>query len=77
MVTVAKSTFRIDSLSKIENYVKAYRGLSTDTKPAKVAENATFLELDTGIAFYFSHGTWHEFAENKPEGMVITSALVG
>lgn len=35
-----------------------YRGLSTDEKPRDAAENALFLEVDTGDFYYFTDGTW-------------------
>ena len=77
MVTVAKANYEYDIISNESSYVSAFRGLSTDTKPMNVAVNSTFLELDTGKGFYFCNGAWHEYAENKPDGMVVTSALIG
>ena len=39
-----------------------YVGLSTDDKDALVGvpENSTFKELDTGVEYYFSDGSWNE-----------------
>ena len=33
-------------------------GLSTDEKPANVAINTLFLELDTGDFYYYTGETW-------------------
>lgn len=35
-----------------------YKGLSTDQKPTECAVNSLFLELDTGIFYYFTGETW-------------------
>lgn len=35
-----------------------YRGLHDDEKPTEAAENALFLEVDTGDFYYFTDGTW-------------------
>lgn len=35
-----------------------YKGLSTDTKPTECAVNSLFLELDTGIFYYFTGTEW-------------------
>lgn len=54
-----------------------YKGLSTDNKPKTAPENATFIELDTGIGYYFSKKAWHVFGENKPEDLGISASIVG
>jgi len=35
-----------------------YKGLSTDEKPTSCAVNSLFLELDTGIFYYFTGEEW-------------------
>ena len=74
MVTIAKSGIAYDSKSGKNSDVTAFRGLSTDQKPSDVAENATFMEMDTGKIFYFSGGTWNAFAA---DGSVVGLAVVG
>lgn len=45
------------------------RGLSTDTKPTRVPNGSTFIEIDTGLGFLFDEegGEWVEI----PEGSTI------
>lgn len=40
-----------------------YRGLSTDTKPEKAPNGSTFIEMDTGEAFFFDADSeqWRAF----------------
>lgn len=35
-----------------------YVGLSTDTKPTDALVNSLFLELDTGVFYYFDGSDW-------------------
>ena len=77
MVTIYNRTATRTTKSAGKSWVIGFRGLSTDEKPTNVGENSTFLELDTGVGYYFSNGAWHVFAEDKPEGMVISTALIG
>ncbi len=77
MVTVAKSGIAYNAETSETSTTNSFRGLSTDAKPTKVPENSTFLELDTGVGYYFSGGEWKVFAADKPEGMSISAALIG
>lgn len=43
------------------------KGVSTDDKPTDVAVNTLFLELDTGIFYYFTGETWSEVGGNGGE----------
>ena len=43
---------------KLNGSCADYRGLSTDDKTTEAAENALFLEVDTGDFYYFTDGTW-------------------
>lgn len=49
----------INKVTSWEHPYMEYRGLSTDTKPTDVPVNAKFVELDTGVEYYFSEGTWN------------------
>ena len=40
-----------------------YKGLSTDTKPTNCAVNSLFLELDTGIFYFFTGTEWKDIKE--------------
>ena len=44
-----------------------FKGLSTDEKPANCAVNSLFLELDTGIFYYFD-GVWKKVGERATLG---------
>lgn len=43
------------------------KGVSTDDKPTDAAVNTLFLELDTGIFYYFTGETWSEVGGNGGE----------
>ena len=80
MVTIGTSGIAYDSKSGQSSDVTAYRGLSTDDKPEKAAENAMFIELDTGDLYYFSEGEWSKFGAegNNTVGYAIVGvAIVG
>ena len=49
----------INKVTSWEHPYMEYRGLSTDTKPTDAPVNARFVELDTGVEYYFSGGTWN------------------
>lgn len=49
----------INKVTSWEHPYMEYRGLSTDTKPTDAPVNAKFVELDTGVEYYFSGGTWN------------------
>lgn len=40
-------------VSIIDKAMVEYRGLSTDTKPAEAANGSSFLEMDTGVTYYY------------------------
>lgn len=43
----------------VKNGQEELVGLSTDTKPTKIADGSTFLELDTGNVFMALNGSWY------------------
>ena len=53
-----------------------YKGLSTDTKPTNCAVNSLFLELDTGIFYFFNGTEWKNInerialGESEPTGTI-------
>ena len=53
-----------------------YKGLSTDTKPLNCAVNSLFLELDTGIFYFFNGTEWKNIneritlGESEPTGTI-------
>ena len=53
-----------------------YKGLSTDTKPTNCAVNSLFLELDTGIFYFFNGIEWKDInekislGESEPTGTI-------
>lgn len=76
MVTITKSGTPF-SFNGEETMFSSFRGLSTDEKPTNVPENSLFMELDTGVGYYFSEGEWKVYAANKPEGLAVSAAIVG
>ena len=40
-----------------------YRGLSTDNKPTEAAQNALFLEIDTGEFYGWNGTTWEKVGD--------------
>lgn len=48
-----------------------YSGLSTDHKPSNAPVNSVFKELDTGVSFYFSDGTWNTMGISRIGGATI------
>lgn len=76
MVTITKSGV-IFPYNGYDTKFTEFRGLSTDTKPENVPENSVFMELDTGVGYYYSEGSWKVYGANKPEGMAVSSAIVG
>lgn len=76
MVTITKSGDAF-SFAGEDTKFTSFRGLSTDTKPTNVPENSLFMELDTGVGYYFSGGEWKVYAENKPEGYAVTAGIIG
>ena len=75
MVTIVKHKGVYKGFS--EGGETSYRGLSTDSKPNNVPENSVFVELDTGVGYYYSNGEWQVFGANKPDDMGLSVALVG
>ena len=49
----------INKVTSWEHPYMEYRGLSTDTKPTDAPVNAKFVELDTGVEYYYSGGEWN------------------
>lgn len=53
-----------------------YKGLSTDTKPTNCYVNSLFLELDTGIFYFFNGTEWKDISqgitlgESEPTGTI-------
>lgn len=53
-----------------------YKGLSTDTKPTNCYVNSLFLELDTGIFYFFDGTEWKDISqgitlgESEPTGTI-------
>ena len=76
MVTITK-TGDAFSFAGEDTKFTSFRGLSTDTKPTNVPENSLFMELDTGVGYYFSAGEWKVYGEDRPEGLSVSAAIVG
>ena len=48
----------VNKVTSWEHPYMEYRGLSTDTKPTDAPVNSKFVELDTGVKYYFNDGEW-------------------